>query len=633
MAKRKFKAESQRLLDIMIHSIYTHKEIFLREILSNASDAADKLCYKALTDDSVGMARSDFGIEIMIDKENRLITVSDNGIGMTKEELEQNLGTIARSGSLEFKKSMGQDSAASDEEAPIDIIGQFGVGFYSAFIVSDRVTVLTRAFGESAAWKWESDGADGYTIIECYKESVGTDVIMRIRPDADEENFSEFLEEYRISAIVKKYSDYIRYPIRMETTKYRAKEGGDEGETESYTELETLNTMVPIWQRTKSEVSEEDLFAFYKDNFYDFQDPLKAVHVDAEGSVAYKALIFIPSKASYDYYTKDYKKGLRLYSSGVMIIDACEDLVPDYFRFVKGVVDSPDLSLNISRELLQHDRQLKVIANHIEKKIKSELLKVLNNEREKYEEFFAQFGLQLKYGAVSEFGRNAETLKDLLLFPSSKEGKMISLAEYCANMPEEQKDIYYATGESIAFINSLPQAEKIREKGFEILCFTNEVDEFVAQTLRVFDEKAFKSVNKDDLGLETDEEKEAVKKQEEDLKSLLDFVKEALGDAVKEVKFSHKLQNQPVCLTAAGAVSFEMEKYLKSVQPDAAAEAERVLELNAGHPLVEKLNSLMESDRARAESYSRLLLEQAKLMAGLAIENPAEYSELVYSLM
>ncbi|MDR1628876.1 MAG: molecular chaperone HtpG [Oscillospiraceae bacterium] len=633
MAKRKFKAESERLLDIMIHSIYTHKEIFLREIISNASDAVDKLCYKALTDSTVGMSRGDFSIAIKADKENRLLTVSDNGIGMSKEELETNLGTIAKSGSLDFKKNMAQAEGDTLGEGEIDIIGQFGVGFYSAFIVSDRVTVISRTYGSDQAWKWESAGTDGYTITECEKEHAGTDVIMRLREDTEDERYSEFLEEYTLASLVKKYSDYIRYPIKMERTKYRPKEGGEENETETYFETETLNSMVPIWQRNKAEVTEEDLFAFYKEKFYDYENPIKAVQVDAEGSVSYKALLFIPAKTAYDYYTKDFKKGLQLYSSGVMIMDKCEDLLSDHFRFVRGVVDSPDLSLNISRELLQHDRQLKVIAKHIEKKIKNELQSMLKNDREKYEAFYAQFGLQLKYGTVADFGANADTLKDLLLFTSSKDGKLTSLAEYCEHMPEEQKDIYYATGDSVSLIEALPQAEKIREKGFEILYFISEVDEFVAQALRVYDEKAFKSVNKDDLGLETEEEKETLKQKEESFKDLLTFVKETIGDEVKEVKFSNKLHNQPVCLTAEGSLSFEMEKYLKQVQPESGAKAERVLELNPAHPIVTRLDALRGEDGEQAKKHAKLLFRQATLLAGLPIENPAEYSELVFSLM
>lgn len=634
MARKKFKAESARLLELVIHSIYTHKEIFLREIISNASDAIDKLCYKALTDSSVGMSRSDFKIDIKVDKENRILSVSDNGIGMTKEELEGNLGVIAKSGSLDFKQKMKeQEEEGQPEKAEIDIIGQFGVGFYSAFIVSDKVSVISRAHGEEQAWKWESAGVEGYTITEAEKAEVGTDVIMYLRPDTEDENYSRFLEEYSLAALVKKYSDYIRYPIQMEREKFRPKEGGEEGESESYFEIDTLNSMVPIWQRNKAEVSEEDLHDFYKEKFHDFEAPLKAIHVDAEGSVSYKALLFIPAKAAYDYYTKDYKKGLQLYSSGVMIMDKCEDLLSDHFRFVRGVVDSPDLSLNISREVLQHDRQLKVIAKHIEKKIKNELLNLLKKERETYEAFYAQFGLQLKYGTVSDFGIHADTLKDLLLFHSSKENKLVSLAEYVEGMSEEQKDIYYATGDNITMIEALPQAEKIRKKGYEILYFTNEVDEFVAQALRIYDEKSFKSVNKDDLGLETEEEKEEIRQKEESLKDLLSFVKDSIGEQVKEVKFSSKLQEQPVCLTAAGELSFEMEKYLSQVQPEAGAKAERIFELNADHNIIKSLDSLRLEDEDRAKNYARLLFEQAKLLAGLPIENPAEYSDLVFSLM
>ncbi len=639
MAKKKFKAESQRLLDIMIHSIYTHKEIFLREIISNASDAVDKLCYRSLSENNTGLSRSDFYIEIKADKENRLLHVCDNGIGMTKEELEQNLGTIAKSGSLDFKKAMDkQDGADSGEgsadEGAIDIIGQFGVGFYSAFIVSDNVKVISKAYGSDEAYVWESNGADGYTISEAEKDGFGTEVIMHIRPDAEDESFSEFLEEYRLVNLVKKYSDYIRYPIKMEREKHRTVGEGENETSESYFETETLNSMVPIWQRNKSELTEDDLNNFYKDKFYDYEKPVKTIHVDAEGSsVTYKALLFIPSKVSYDYYTKEFKKGLQLYSSGVLIMDFCEDLLSDHFRFVRGVVDSPDLSLNISRELLQHDRQLKVIASHIEKKIKNELQSLLKNDREKYEQFYSQFGLQLKYGAVSDFGMHADTLKDLLLFPSSKDGKQVTLAEYCERMGEEQKDIYFATGDSIAFMESLPQAEKIRAKGYEILYFTAEVDEFVAQSLRAYNEKPFKSVNKDDLGLETEEEKEEIKKQEEEKKSLLDFVKETLKDEIKDAVFSHKLQTQPVCLTASGSVSFEMEKYLKQIQPDSNTVAEKIFELNASHEIIKKLEAMLVSDKDKAENYVKILFEQGKLMAGLAIKNPAEYSQLVFSLM
>ncbi len=639
MAKKAFKAESKRLLDLMINSIYTHKEIFLREIISNASDALDKLCYKALTDQSVGMSREDFQIFIKRDEKNRLLTVSDNGIGMTREELENNLGTIAKSGSLDFKQNLKQSELPQQEggPAPIDIIGQFGVGFYSAFMVSNKVTVISRAWGEEQAWKWESSGTDGYIITEAQRDTVGTDVIMEIKPDTEEEDYSRFLKEYTIVDLVKKYSDYIRYPIKMEREKRRTVEDtGSEDKppkTETYYEVETLNSMVPVWQRNKNEVKEEEYYAFYRDKFFDFFDPIKAIHIDAEGTVSYRALLFIPSKASYDYYTKDYKRGLQLYSSGVLIMDKCEELIPEHFRFVRGVVDSPDLSLNISREMLQHSRQLKIIANNIEKKIRNELLKLQKDEREKYEEFYSQFGLQLKYGVLQDYGREKDNLKDLLLFASSHSDKLTTLAEYRARMKEDQKDIYYATGETVALIQALPQAERIREMGYEILYFTHEVDEFVAQTLMTYDGKPFKSVNRDDLDLDTEEEKEKFKKQEEELKDLLTFVKDTLGDSVKRVTLSRKLRSQPACLTAGGYLSFEMEKYLNSVQPDARAKAERVLELNADHPVILKMKELQTSDPEKAKKYASILYHQAELMAGLTVENPAEYSELIFSLM
>jgi molecular chaperone HtpG len=643
MAKKAFKAESKRLLDLMIHSIYTHKEIFLREIISNASDALDKLCYTALTDSSVGMNRSDFAIMIARDTDARTLTVSDNGVGMTKEELEQNLGVIARSGSLQFKQDMekaaGVAEGEPDNEAEaVDIIGQFGVGFYSAFMVSDKVTVITKSYGSDEAWKWESEGADGYTVSACEKDAPGTDIIMQIKKNTEDEDYDHFLNEYNLAGLLKKYSEYIRFPIKMEREKHRPveKKEGDEQdthETETYYEIDTLNSMIPIWQRQKSEVKEEDLFAFYKEKFFDFQDPMKAIQVDAEGVISYKALLFIPAKASYDYYTKEYKKGLQLYSSGVLIMDHCEDLVPEHFRFVRGVVDSPDLSLNISRELLQHGRQLKTIASNIDRKIRNELLKLLGSEREKYEQFYEAFGLQLRYGVVGEYGAHKDDLKDLLLFSSSDSDKLTTLAEYLTRMKEEQKDIYYATGESAARIAALPQAERIKEKGYEILYFTHEVDEFVAQTLMSYNEKPFKSINSDDLDLTTEEEKAEVKKQQEESKDLLNFVKESIGGDVKEVKISEKLRSHPVCLTAGGYMSFEMEKYMKQVQPDSDARADRILELNAAHPVFERLRSLKDSDPDKAATYAKILYHQAELMAGLPIEDAAAYSELVFGLM
>jgi len=630
LSKKQFKAESKRLLDLMINSIYTHKEIFLREILSNASDAIDKLCYIALTDRSVGMNREDFAITITRDKESRILTVSDNGVGMNKEELESNLGTIAKSGSRQFKDDMPAEAKADET---IDIIGQFGVGFYSAFMVSEEVTVISRAYGSEEAWCWKSQGAEGYTITQCEKEAPGTDIIMKIKADTEDDDYSQWLDEHKLAGLVKKYSDYIRYPIRMDREKRRPIEGSENHEMETYVETETLNSMVPIWQRNKSEVTDEDYNAFYKEKFFDFQDPAKAIHVDAEGVVSYKALLFIPAKASYDYYTKEYEKGLQLYSSGVLIMDKCGDLLPEHFRFVRGVVDSPDLSLNISRELLQHNRQLKTIAANLEKKIRNELLKMQSGEREKYEEFYKAFGLQLKYGVLNEFGMNKDKLMDLLLFSSSYGDKPTNLAEYFARMQEDQKDIYYATGDSVQKIAALPQAERLREKNYEILYFTHEVDEFVAQTLMTYQEKPFKSVNRDDLELETEEEKAAAKQQEEESKPLLDFVSETLGDAVKEVKISNRLRTHPVCLTAGNALSFEMEKYLNTVQPDSGAKAERVLELNAEHPVFAKLRELQKSDTEAAVRYTKILYHQAELMAGLPIEDPVAYSELVFGLL
>ena len=632
MAKKQFKAESKRLLDLMIHSIYTHKEIFLREVISNASDAVDKLCYQVLSSADAAISREDFFIEIILDDDTRSLTIRDNGIGMTREELEKNLGTIAKSGSNQFKQELPAQEHA-DATLP-DIIGQFGVGFYSAFMVSDKVTVLSRAYGAEEAWKWESSGTDGYTIAACEKADYGTDVILQIKEDSEDENYSRFLQEYEIVSLVKKYSDYIRYPIRMERTKYRPAPDAPEGaESEEYAEMETLNSMVPIWQRTKSETTQADYNAFYKDKFSDFEDPLMALHVDAEGIVSYKALLFVPAKAPYDYFTKEYRRGLQLYSSGVLIMDHCEDLLPEHFRFVRGVVDSPDLSLNISRELLQHDRQLKTIAANLEKKIRNELLKMMKNDREKYVAFYGQFGLQLKYGALADFGSKKEQLQDLLLFHSSSENALTSLAEYLTRMQPEQADIYYATGDSLAKILALPQAERVREKGYEMLCFTDEVDEFLAQIIRAYDEKPLKSVNSDDLDLEDAAEKEKVKQQQEQNADLLAFVKETLGDAVKEVKISQKLRSQPVCLSADGPLSFEMERYFNAVQPDSAAKAERVLELNAGHPIFEKLQLLHDSDPDGAARYAKILYHQAELLAGLPLENPAEYSGLVFELM
>ena len=632
MAKKQFKAESKRLLDMMINSIYTHKEIYLRELISNASDAIDKLCYLSLTDNNVGMSRDDFYIRIEVDKENRLLRISDNGIGMSKEDLESNLGVIARSGSLQFKNDIQEEQR--DEN--IDIIGQFGVGFYSAFMVSDVVTVISKKYGEAESWKWTSSGVDGYTVTACEKDTTGTEITLEIKQDIEDEDYSRFLNEHTISSLIKKYSDYIRYPIRMEQEKHRDKNEGQEGkdpEWETYRELDTLNSMIPLWQRNKSDITDEDLNQFYQEKFFDYEKPVKTIRVDAEGMVSYKALLFVPAKASYDYYTKEYKKGLQLYSSGVLIMDKCEDMIPEYFRFVRGVVDSPDISLNVSREMLQQTRQVKTIATNIENKVRSELEKMLKEDRETYEKFWQAFGIQLKYGVVTDFGSHKDKLKDLLLFHSSAGDKLTSLAEYVERMKEEQKSIYYAAGDNIQLIASLPQTEFIREKGYEILYFTDEVDEFMAQALMQYNDKPLKSVNDDDPDLKTEDEKREIENQEKENKDLLDFVKDTLKDEIKEAKISGKLRNQPVCLTADGSLSFEMEKYLNQVQPDNKVHAERVLELNAEHPIFQKLKELQESDRTQAETYVKILYYQAELMAGLPINNPSSYSELVFGLM
>jgi molecular chaperone HtpG len=637
MSKKQFKAESKRLLDLMINSIYTHKEIFLREIISNASDALDKLCYRALTDQNVGLSRGDFAIDIKINKDARTLTVSDNGIGMTKDELESNLGTIAQSGSLQFKQTVaadeGQDKAGGEgkEDSSIDIIGQFGVGFYSAFMVADEVRVLTRAFGSDEAWLWESEGADGYTVSSAERPAAGTDVIIKIKENAGEEDFGRFLESYTVESLIKKYSDYIRYPIRMEKEVYTPPaEGEEKGETK--TEIATLNSMVPVWQRNKNELKPEDYTAFYREKFFDFEEPLTHIHVDAEGAVSYKALLFIPAKASYDYFTRDYKKGLQLYSSGVLIMDSCSDLLPEHFRFVRGVADSPDLSLNISREMLQHSRELKMIAGNIEKKIKNELNKLLNNDRDKYEKFYKVFGVQLKYGAASEFGRNKDLLQDLLMFESSNGDVLTTLDEYAARMKEDQKYIYYATGGNARRISQLPQIEALKDKGYEILYFTEEVDEFAAQMLRSFKDKEFKSANSEDLDLGEEEKKQAEEKTKESA-DLLTFVKETLGERVKEVRLTQKLKNHPVCLTASGGLSFEMEKYLNTVQPEGGAKADRILELNPGHRLFAKLEELLENNKEEAAKYAEVLYTQALLMAGLTLDDPASYSEVVFGLL
>lgn len=626
MAKKEFKSESKRLLDLMINSIYTHKEIFLRELISNASDAIDKLCFIALTDDKLNMSRDDFKIFIKPDKENRTLTITDNGIGMDKDDLENNLGTIASSGSYKFKQEMGE------KQDDIDIIGQFGVGFYSAFMVAKKITVVTKKYGCDTAYKWESDGADGYEITETERDEIGTTIVLEIKDNTEEENYDEFLEQYRIQGLIKKYSDYIRYPIMMDMTHSRVKEetkDSEKPEYEDYTETETLNSMLPIWQRAKKDVKQEEYDNFYREKFMAMDKPLHTIVTSVEGVVTYKALLFIPSQAPYDYYTKEYKKGLQLYSSGVLIMENCEELLPEHFRFVKGIVDSADLSLNISREMLQHDRHLITIAQNIEKKIKNELTSMLANDRENYEKFFNAFGRQLKYGVSADYGMHKEELQDLLMYYSSTEKKLVTLSEYVDRMKEDQKFIYFAVGENISSIDNLPQTELLRSKGYEILYCTEEIDEFSLQTLMQYKEKRFCSATNDDLGIENDENKE----EEKDSSAILTFVKETLGDKVSEVVASKKLVSHPVCLTAKGGISFEMEKYFNAVQPDSGMKAQRVLELNMNHPAVKAMESAVQTDIEKAKKYAELLYDQALLIAGLPIENPGEYADLVCSLM
>ena len=636
MAKKQFKAESKRLLDLMINSIYTHKEIFLRELISNASDAEDKLAYKALTDDQVPVDRSQLKITIVPDKEKRTLTISDNGVGMTKEELENNLGTIAHSGSLQFKQEMDQEHKGED----IDVIGQFGVGFYSAFMVADAVTVISKAYGSDEAFMWQSDGTDGYTITPCEKDAPGSDIIMHIKPNADEENYDQYLETYKLQELIKKYSDYIRYPIVMEVEDYRQKpkpeDAGDDykPEWETVKEWKTINSMVPLWQRPKAKVTDEEYNNFYKEKFMDWQDPLAVIHTSAEGAVTYKALLYIPPKAPYDFYTREYQKGLQLYSSGVMIMDKCADLLPDYFRFVKGVVDSPDFSLNISREILQHDRQLKVIANALEKKIKGELEKMQKDDPEKYEKFWAAFGSQIKYGVVADYGAHKDKLKDLLLFWSSKEGKNTTLAAYKDRMSEDQPYYYYACGESVDKIAKLPQVERILDKGYEILYCTEDVDDFVMQALGEIDGKKFMSATAEDALPQTDEEKKQAEEKAEAGKPVLEAVKNVLGDQVKEVRISKILKSGACCLSADGPVSLEMERYMRKLEGGEHMKAQRVLELNADSAPYAALKKAVDAgDQATVEKYSKLLYGQALLLADLPLENPSEYAELVCSLM
>ena len=630
MAKKQFKAESKRLLDLMINSIYTNKEIFLREIISNASDAIDKLCYLSLTDDKVGLNRDDFRIDIILDEEKRTITVRDNGIGMNQEDAENNLGIIAKSGSFKFKNEMDAEKAEADD---VSIIGQFGVGFYSAFMVADEVTVVSRKYGEEQGIQWQSKGADGYTVTECDKPTFGTEILLRIKADGEDEKYSEFLEEYRIRSLVKKYSDYIRYPIKMEVTKSRKKEGS-ENEYESYRETETLNSMVPLWKRTASEVTKEEYNAFYTEKFYDYEPPLCTVTQKSEGTVTYNALMFVPSHAPFNYYTKDYERGLELYSSGVLIMERCADLLPEYFGFVRGVVDSADLSLNISREMLQHDRQLGVMTKAIEKKIKQELSKLMNSEREKYERFFDAFGIQLKYGIYSDYGMHKDTLVDLILFRSSKENKYVSFKEYTDAMTETQKYIYYATGESAAKIEMLPQLEAMKARGYEVLYLTDDVDEFTLKVIGKYSDKEFKNITSEAEDLATEDAKESVKRENEGSKEMLELMKEAIGK-VSEVRFTASLVKHPVCLSSKGELSVGMEKVLSKMPgaDEGAPKAEVALEINSSHPISNTLKALYETDREKLKKYAKILYSVASMISGVSVDNPLELCELVSELM
>ena len=627
MQTKEFKAESKRLLDMMINSIYTHKEIFLREIISNASDAIDKLYFKSLTDTSVGMKKSDFAINIAIDKENRTLTVSDNGIGMTEEDLENNLGTIANSGSFAFKK----DNDLGDD---VDIIGQFGVGFYSTFMVAKEVTVVTKAFGNDQAYKWTSDGVEGYTIEECDKpDGAGTTITLKLKDDTDDEKYSTYLDQYQIQSLVKKYSDYIRFPIRMEVEHTHYNEEGKEPEV--HKAIETLNSMTPIWKKNKSELKDEDYNNFYMEKFGDYEPPVAHIHSKNEGVATYDALLYIPARAPFDYYSKDYEKGLQLYSSGVMIMEKCADLLPDWFSFVKGVVDSEDLSLNISRELLQQDRQLKIIAKNLEQSIKNALAKLLKNDREKYEKFYSVFGLQFKFGIYQSYGAANETLKDLLMFPSSFDGKNVTLKEYVSRMKEDQKEIYYACGETKERIEMLPQLEKIKDKGYEVLYFTQDVDEFAIKVMINYDGKPFKSISDADLDLDTEEEKEEAKKLDEENKDMFSFMQEAIADKVKTVRLSKKLKTHPVCLSSDGSITIEMEKVLNAMPQNDGnkVKAEKALEINPNHPIFEKLKDLYANDKDKLKDYAKLLYDQALLIEGMSIDNPVEFANLVCELM
>lgn len=624
MEKKQFKAESKRLLDMMIHSIYSNREIFLRELISNASDAIDKIYYRALTDDSLSFDKDSYYIKVEPDKAARTLTITDTGIGMTKEEMEHNLGTIAESGSLAFKK----ENEAKDGH---DIIGQFGVGFYSAFMVADKVTVISKALDESEAYKWESEGADGYTIEPCEKADVGTEIILKIKENEEDESYDEYLEEYRLRSIIKKYSDFIRYPIKMEVTESRPKEDKD-NEFEEVKEEQTINSMVPIWRKNKSELTDEDYENFYQEKHYGFDKPIKHIHIQADGTVRYNAILYIPEQTPFDYYTKEYEKGLELYSSGVLIMEKCPDLLPDYFSFVKGMVDSEDVSLNISREMLQQDRQLNLIAKNIKNKIKKELESLIKQDREKYETFYKSFGRQLKFGVYDRFGQDKDVLQDLLMFYSSKEKKLVTLDEYVSRMPEDQKYIYYATGDSVEKIDKLPQTELVAEKGYEILYFTEDVDEFAIKMLPSYKEKAFKSVSSGDLDIDEEKDKEA-ESEAKDNKALLDYMKEVLGDKVKEVKLSKRLKSHPVCLATAGDISIEMEKVLNAMPNNQEVKADKILELNAGHEVFQSLKNAFESDKDKVKLYTNLLYNQALLIEGLQIQDPVAFTNDMCKIM
>jgi molecular chaperone HtpG len=625
MTKLQFKAESKRLLEMMINSIYTHKEVFLRELISNASDAIDKLYYKALTDDSLNFDKDKYYIKVVPNKENRTLKILDSGIGMTKEELETNLGTIAKSGSLAFKKE-------TELKDGYDIIGQFGVGFYAAFMVADVVTVISKSLGSEEAYKWESNGAEGYTIETTEKDSIGTEIILKIKENTEDENYDEFIEEYRLKSIIKKYSDFIRYPIKMDVSSSRPKEGSD-NEFEEYVEEQVINSMVPIWRKNKSELTDEDYANFYAEKRYGFDKPIKHIHISVDGTIRYNAILYIPEKTPYDFYSKEFEKGLELYSNGVLIMDKCADLLPDHFSFVKGMVDSEDLSLNISREMLQHDRQLKLISKNINKKIKSELQSLLNNEREKYDEFYKSFGRQLKYGVYSEFGANKEVLQDLIMFYSSKEKKLVTLDEYVSRMPEEQKYIYYASGESIERIDKLPQAEFVSEQGYEILYFTEDIDEFAIKMVMTYKEKEFKSISSGDLGIEGEENKSDSESEENESKEIFDYMKTILADKVKDVKVSKRLKSHPVCLATEGDISIEMEKILAAMHDNQNIKADKVLEINKNHEVFQSLKEAFENDREKLDLYTKLLYNQALLIEGLPIQDPVEFTNDICKIM